>query len=118
MPEKQNTLVFAGQKARAKNRVCTFLQKKRDHLQQIARVVFEVRIVNNGKLGICVLKSGSESRTLALVSLLAEKDPLKLAAPGFFFDPSPEAEEGRWGLICGAIVHHDYLHPPQQWGLS
>lgn len=85
------------------------MQEQWKHLQQIAWVVFKVRVVDDGKLAISALDAAPHSCTFALIVLMAKENPFKflLRIRGQFVLET--IDDGR-SVVGGAVVNHDHLH--------
>ena len=52
MTEEKNTTVFAGEEARTKNGVGLLVQENPNHFEEIERMIFEIRIMNDRQLRV------------------------------------------------------------------
>ena len=77
MPEEQSPFVTAGHEARAKHRIGIFVEEKFDHLQQIARMIFQVGVMDHNQFGIDILQRGADGRTFALIAAMPGPHPGK-----------------------------------------
>ena len=78
MKEQRPAHLAAG-KARSENRVRPLLDKDLDHAVEIARVILQVRVVNDRDRTLGASQRGADSVALAAIARVPEEDPVGLA---------------------------------------
>jgi len=76
--EEQHAAEIARKKSRSKHRVRVFLHKQRHHLRDVARVIFQVRIVHHDQVRINVSDRRADRRALALILRVLQENPFKI----------------------------------------
>src|SRR5581483_3050782 len=117
MAEKQGTLEPTRHKTRTENGIGVLVQKQRNHLQQIARVVLQVGVVNHRQFGVGVAEGGTDRAALSLIALMSHKHPLELRVGRLGEQLGAETLQHVRSGVARAVVHNDHLYALQQRGI-
>ena len=107
--EEEGAFVSAGHEARTKDGIGVFEEEEVQHLQQVARMVFQVGIVNYDEVGIHVFERGANGRAFAHIFRMLEPDPGEFLEVLAGFQAVLKTADGFRGGVRRAVVYDDTL---------